>query len=85
MIHEELLSSICRSVKLNKKPKFIYPLHVAIQSSGKLRLTLVLSFFTSFFMKKPCKYEDLTEWSYNFLKKGNFVLAFDLNSAYHNI
>ena len=70
--------------EVEQKPKFINPLRVAVQSSEKLRRMLVLSFFTSFFMKKPCKYEDL-KVALQFFEKGNSVFAFDLKSAYHNI
>ena len=62
--------------EVEQKPTFINALHVAVQSSGKLRLMLVLSFFTSFFMKKSCKYEDL-KLALQFFEKGNCVFTFD--------
>ena len=70
-----------------EQPKFINLLHVAFQSSGELRFNsslIVLSLFFSFLMKKSCKYEDL-KVALQFFEKGNFVFAFDLKSAYHNI
>ena len=54
---KELLSLGCIS-EVEQKPRFINPLHVAVQSSGKLRLILDLSHFNSFLLKKSCKYED---------------------------
>ena len=40
-------------------PQFCNPLHVAVQSSGKLRLILDLSHLNKFIIKKSVKYEDL--------------------------
>ena len=40
-------------------PQFCNPLHVAVQSSGKLRLILDLSHLNKFIVKKSVKYEDL--------------------------
>ena len=89
--HEQFVNDSLRVIivdlpisEIEQKPKFLNPLHAAVLSSGKLRLMLVLSFFTSFFMKKPCKYEDL-KVALQFFEKGNFVSAFDLKSACHNI
>ena len=79
----ELLSLGCIN-EVEQIPKFINPLHAAVQSSGKLRLILDLSHFNSFLLKKSCKYEDL-KVALQFFEKGNFVFAFDLKSAYHNI
>ena len=80
---KEVLSLGCIN-EVKQIPKFINPLHVAVQSSGKLRLILDLSHFNSFLLKKSCKYEDL-KVALQFFEKGNFVFAFDLKSAYHNI
>ena len=40
-------------------PRFCSPLHVAVQSSGKLRLVLDLSYLNKFIFKKSVKYEVL--------------------------
>ena len=40
-------------------PQFCNPLHVAVQSSGKLRLILDLSHLNKFIIKKFVKYKDL--------------------------
>ena len=66
--------------EIEQKRKFINPLHVAVQSSGKLHLILGLSYFNSFLMKKSCKYEDL-KVALQFFEKGNFVFTLDLKSA----
>ena len=40
-------------------PRFCNSLRVAVQSSGKLRLILDLSYLNKFIFKKSIKYEDL--------------------------
>lgn len=65
-------------------PQFCNPLHVAVQSSGKLRLILDLSHLNKFIVKKSIKYEDLRTVLQMF-SPGMFVFSFDLKSAYHHI
>ena len=65
-------------------PQFCNPLHVAVQSSGKLRLILDLSHLNKFIIKKSVKYEDLRTVLQMFLP-GMSVFSFDLKSAYHHI
>ena len=65
-------------------PQFCNPLHVAVQSSGKLRLILDLSHLNKFIVKKSVKYEDLRTVLQMFLP-GMSVFSFDLKSAYHHI
>ena len=65
-------------------PQFCNPLHVTVQSSGKLRLILDLSHLNKFIVKKSLKYEDLRTVLQMFLP-GMSVFSFDLKSAYHHI
>ena len=65
-------------------PQFCNPLHVAVQSSGKLRLILDLSHLNKFIIKKSVKYEDLRTVLQMF-HPGMSVFSFDLKSAYHHI
>ena len=59
-------------------PQFCNPLHVAVQSSGKLRLILDLSHLKKFIIKKyEVKYEDLRTVLHMFLP-GMSVFSFDL-------
>ena len=60
--------------------QFCNPLHVVVQSSGKLRLILDLSHLNKFIIKKSVKYEDLRTVLQMFLP-GMSVFAFDLKSA----
>ena len=54
----ELMSRGCLR-EVSDYPQFCNPLHVAVQSSGKLRLILDLSHLNKFVVKKSVKYEDL--------------------------
>ena len=65
-------------------PKYCNPLHVAVQSSGKLRLILILSHLNNFVVKNVIKYEDLRCVLLMF-PCGMFGFCFDLKSAYHHI
>ena len=67
-----LLSLGCIN-EVEQIPKFINPLHAAVQSSGKLRFILDLSHFNSFLLKKSCKYEDL-KVALQFFEKAILVL-----------
>ena len=68
-------------------PQFCNPLHVAVQSSGKLRLILDSSHLNKFIVKKSVKYEDLRTVLQMFPPgmSGFFFSSFDLKSAYHHI
>ena len=79
----ELLSRGCLR-EVSDYPQFCNPLHVAVQSSGKLRLILDLSHLNKFVVKKSVKYEDLRTVRQLF-SPGMFVFSFDLKSAYHHI
>lgn len=70
--------------EVQEYPQFCNPLHVAVQSSGKLRLILDLSHLNKFVVKKSVKYEDLRTVLQMF-SPGMFVFSFDLKSAYHHI
>ena len=79
----ELLARVCiKEVPLY--PEFCNPLHIAIQSSGKLRLILDLSHLNSFIVRKSIKYEDLRTVLQIF-SPGAYVFSFDLKSAYHHM
>ena len=79
----ELMSRGCLR-EVSDYPQFCNPLHVAVQSSGKLRLILDLSHLNKFVVKKSVKYEDLRTVLQLF-SPGMFVFSFDLKSAYHHI
>ena len=79
----ELMSRGCLR-EVSDYPQFCNPLHVAVQSSGKLRLILDLSHLNKFVVKKSVKYEDLRTVLQLF-SPGVFVFSFDLKSAYHHI
>ena len=79
----ELMSRGCLR-EASEYPQFCNPLHVAVQSSGKLRLILDLSHLNKFVVKKSVKYEDLRTVLQLF-SPGMFVFSFDLKSAYHHI
>ena len=79
----ELMSRGCLR-EVSEYPQFCNPLHVAVQSSGKLRLILDLSHLNKFVVKKSVKYEDLRTVLQLF-SPGMFVFSFDLKSAYHHI
>ena len=80
---QELLKNGCISED-HDCPKFINPLHVAVQPSRKQRLTLDLSHMNNSTVKTYVKYEDL-KTVLQLLKKGDYVFSFDLKSAYHNV
>lgn len=58
-------------------PEFCNPLHVAEQSSGKLRLILDLSHLNTFLVKKRVKYEDLRTVLQVF-SQGSYAFTSDL-------
>ena len=64
-------------------PQFCNPLHVPVQSSGKLRLILDLSHLNKFIIKKSVKYKDLRT-ALQMFHPGISVFSFDLKSAYHH-
>ena len=70
--------------EVQEYPQFCNPLHVAVQSSGKLSLILDLSHLNKFVVKKSVKYENLRTVLQVF-SPGMFVFSFDLKSAYHHI
>ena len=55
----ELMSRGCLR-EASEYHQFCNPLHIAVQSSGKLRLILDLSHLNKFVVKKSAKYEDLS-------------------------
>ena len=79
----ELLARGCVREVANY-PDFCNPLHVAVLSSGKLRLILDLSHLSSFVVKQSIKCEDL-RCVLQMFPSGMFIFCFDLKSAYHHI
>ena len=79
----ELMSRDCLR-EVSDYPQSCNPLHVAVQSSGKLRLILDLTQLNKFVVKKSVKYEDLRTVLQLF-SPCMFVFSFDLKSAYHYI
>ena len=79
----ELLERGCIR-QVHKYPQFCSPLHVAVLSSGKLRLILDLSHINQFVVKTAIKYEDL-RCVLQIFSCGMFVFCFDLKSAYHHV
>ena len=80
----ELMSCGCLR-EVSDYPQFCNPLHVAVQSSGKLRLILDLSHLNKFVVKKSVKYEDLRTTVLQLFSPGMFVFSFDFKLAYHHI
>ena len=79
----ELMSRGCLR-EVSDYPQFWNPLHVAVQSSRKLRLMLDLTHLNKFVVKKSVEYEDLRTVLQLF-SPGMFVFSFDLKSAYHHV
>ena len=79
----ELLERGCIK-ELSNPSEFCNPLHIAVQSSGKLRLILDLSHLNTIVIKKSFKYGDLRTVLQIF-DLGIFAFTFDLKSAYHHI
>lgn len=50
----------------------------------KLRLILDLRYVNFFIVKRKVKFEGIKE-GFNFVKKGNFMIKFDLMSGYYYI
>ena len=87
-VHEvisELIERGCVKEVLNP-PKFINPLHVVQQSSGKCRLILDLSFVfkQNFIWKQSVQLEDIRT-VYDLFQSGYFFFTFDLKSGYHHV
>ena len=70
--------------ELSNPSEFCNPLHVAAQSSGKLRLILDLSHLNTMVVKKSFKGEDLSTVLQIFDKR-IYAFTFYLKSAYHHI
>ena len=65
-------------------PKFINPLHVVQQSSGKCRLILDLSYLNRFIWKQSVRFEDIRT-VFDLFQSGYFFFTFDLKSGYHHV
>ena len=68
---------------IDRKPKIVNPLSVAIQPSKK-RLVLDCSFLNKFVVAPPFKMDDVKA-GLSFFKKGAFMVTFDLKDGYHHI
>ena len=87
-VHEaisELIERNCVKEVLNP-PKFINPLLVVQQSSGKCRLILDLSFVfkQNFIWKQSVRLEDIRA-VFDLFQSGYFFFTFDLISGYHHV
>ena len=87
-VHEaisDLIERGCVKEVLNP-PKFINPLHVVQQSSGKCRLILDLSFVfkQNFIWKQSVQLEDIRT-VFDLFQSGYFFFTFDLKSGYHHV
>ncbi|MES9880156.1 MAG: reverse transcriptase domain-containing protein [Sedimenticola sp.] len=73
-----------RIVELTTIPTVVNPLSVTENSSGKLRLILDLRYVNQFVWKHSFKFED---WRtlFQYVKRNNFLFAFDIKSAFHCI
>ena len=63
-------------------PYTVNPPSVAIQSSGKKRLILDLSFVNTFLWKSTIKFDDWKD-ALSYFQKGDFCNSFDHKSGYH--
>ena len=79
----ELIELGCVKEVLNP-PKFINPLHVVQQSSGKCRLILDPSYLNRFIWKKSVWFEDIRT-VFDLFQSGYFSFTFDLKSGYHHV
>ena len=79
----ELIERGCVKEVLNP-PKFINPLHVVQQSSGKCRIILDLSYLNIFIWKQSVRFEDIRT-VFDLFQSGYFFFTFDLKSAYHHV
>ena len=79
----ELTECGCFKEVLNP-PKFINPLHVVQQSSGKCRLILNLSYLHRFILKQSVRFEDIRT-VFDLFQSGYFFFTFDLKSGYHHL
>ncbi|MCG7876850.1 MAG: DNA N-6-adenine-methyltransferase [Candidatus Thiodiazotropha endolucinida] len=71
-------------VKCNNIPHCVNPLSVSVQSSGKKRLILDLSLVNKHIWKVSVKYEDL-KVALLFLNKNDWMVKWDIHSAYHHV
>lgn len=65
-------------------PKFINPLRVVQQSSGKCRLILDLSYLNRFILMQSVRFEDIRT-VFDLFQSGYFFFTFDLKSGYHHV
>ena len=70
-------------MEVKETPKIISPLSVA-ENSSKLRLILDLSILNNFVKTEKFTLEDSVTF-FEFAKTGNYAIAFDIKSAYHQI
>ena len=79
----EIIERGCVKEVLNP-PKFINPLHVVQQSSGKCRLILDPSYLNRFIWKQSVWFEDIRT-VFDLFQSGYFSFTFDLKSGYHHV
>lgn len=66
----------------NEPPHVVNPLTVSVQNTGKKRLILDLRVVNKHVWKQSVKYEDI-KIALTLIQKGDFMVKFDLTSAYH--
>lgn len=71
-------------VEQSEPPFVVNPLTVSVNRNGKKRLVLDLRHVNLHVYKQKVKFEDLNCLK-NFLKKGGFLINFDLKSGYHHL
>ena len=65
-------------------PHYVNPLSVSVQSPGKKRLILDLSFVNKHVWKPKVKFEVL-KVALNYFDKGHFMFSFDIKRGYHHV
>ena len=79
----ELVKNGCARL-VTTPPHIVNPLQVAVQSSGKKRLILDLTYFNRFLFKQSVRLDELRE-ILPYLRKGGWVFVFDIFKAYYGI
>ena len=71
-------------VEQSSRPFCVNPLSVSVNKNGKERLILDLRHFNQYLDKQKIKFEGPKE-ALNYVKKGNYMIKFDLKSGYHHL
>ncbi len=82
---QDLLAKGCVvPCKHNVKPRIVSPLSVSVNSDGKERLILDLTYLNTYVLLSHVKYDD---WSvfFQYVQHGGYMFKFDLKSGYHHV